>query len=163
MAIDQNNCSVANCITALQIIQKRHKRAVIKSLPKDVDPSYIEHDIVINGGVEEELYGCLSPDYLYQWLKDADQETLMDFDKLSIMLSPYLSEDSYSSFLSQEIVARFWRKLVDGFPEVCQFILLLKRTTTVYVFSSAQYNSGILAGFSRLHFLFMIGLVIRLF
>lgn len=108
----------ANCMIPLQILRSRHRKAVIKSLPKDVDPSIIEHDVVVTGGVEEELYGCFDPDYLYQWLKSADEDMLLDFDKLSIMLSPYLSEDSYSSYLSQEIVARFWRKLVDGFPEV---------------------------------------------
>lgn len=91
---------------------------MLDSLPQDIDLSLIEHDIVVSGSVDKELYGCLDPNYLYHWLKNADNATLLDFDKLSIMMCPFLSEDSHTSYLSQEMVAKFWRKLVASFPEV---------------------------------------------
>ncbi|GMH36070.1 hypothetical protein BSKO_03938 [Bryopsis sp. KO-2023] len=134
--------------TRIAIIQRRHKQAVLRSFPKDVDRNIVRNDVV-SSGLELELYDTFQPEYLYSWLKDADQETLMDFDKLSVMLQPYLSEDSYSSYLSQEIVARFWRKFVSSFPEIIDYLLTVDESSRTHF---CQFSLVLYRGFFLRHY-----------
>lgn len=110
---------VANCLMSvlLQIIQCRHKKAVLGSLGSSEDIETVLDDLLV-AGVDLELYKSFKKEFLYDWLKNADKHTLLEFDRMSVMLRNYLGDDSYLSFLSLETVARFWRKLVKGFPEV---------------------------------------------
>ncbi|GMH43897.1 hypothetical protein BSKO_11831 [Bryopsis sp. KO-2023] len=107
----------------MRIIQTRHRAAVMNSLQGSVDSEFIRDDLLA-GGIDVELYNSFNKDFLYHWLKNADEATLLEFDRMSVVLRDYLGDDSYLSFLSMEIVARFWRKMVKAFPEIIDFLAM---------------------------------------
>lgn len=47
-----------------------------------------------------------------------------NWDYLTNMLKDYMSDQSETSYLSMRQVAKFWRKLVDRFPELVDFLAL---------------------------------------
>lgn len=65
-----------------------------------------------------ELYSTFDSQFLFKWLRKSSRNTLLEWDELSRKLQPYMGDDAYASHLSLELVAQFWRKLVNGFPEV---------------------------------------------
>ncbi|CAD7705209.1 unnamed protein product [Ostreobium quekettii] len=74
--------------------------------------------------ISTELYDTFKAGFIYRALKNADAELLMDWEELSQMLADWMSNDSFTSYLSLEVVARFWRKLVGGFPEIVDFLAI---------------------------------------
>ena len=65
-----------------------------------------------------ELYSTFDNNFLFSWLRKADQETVLEWNELSVMLKDYMADDAYASYLSLELVVQFWRNLVASFPEV---------------------------------------------
>lgn len=51
-----------------------------------------------------------------------DPKMIEGWDKLTNMLKDYISDQSVTSYLSMDPVAKFWRKLVDRFPELVDFL-----------------------------------------
>lgn len=49
-------------------------------------------------------------------------EHIHNWNKLTEMLKEYVSDQGECSYLSREPVAKFWRKLVDRFPELLDFL-----------------------------------------
>lgn len=49
-------------------------------------------------------------------------EFITDWDRLTNMLKDYMSDQSETSYLSMDPMAKFWRKLVDRFPELVDFL-----------------------------------------
>ncbi|CAD7704493.1 unnamed protein product [Ostreobium quekettii] len=79
--------------------------------------------------VSKELLHTFDPHFVYRALKDSDTEMFMRWDKLSDMLTDYIADRSETSYLSLTPVAHFWRKLVERFPELVDFLAMTDETT----------------------------------
>lgn len=60
---------------------------------------------------------------MYNGLKN-HPEHIGSWDKLNEMLKDVMCRTSESSYLSRDPVAKFWRKLVDRFPELVDFLAI---------------------------------------
>jgi len=79
--------------------------------------------------VSKELLHTFDPHFVYRALKDSDTEMFMRWDKLSDMLTEYIADRSETSYLSLTPVAHFWRKLVERFPELVDFLAMTDEAT----------------------------------
>ena len=78
--------------------------------------------------VSHELLGTFDPHFVYTALTRAP-EKLAEWDKLTDMLKDFMADQSETSYLSMERVAKFWRKLVERFPELIDFLALTDAQT----------------------------------
>ncbi|GMH35618.1 hypothetical protein BSKO_03486 [Bryopsis sp. KO-2023] len=92
--------------TCVWVLKKKHARA-LDTTQRDISDT---------------LYDTFDAQFLYRWLRTADKTTFQDFEKLNGMLADYVVDASFMSYLSQEMVAVFWRRLVDNFPELIDFL-----------------------------------------
>ncbi|GMH42991.1 hypothetical protein BSKO_10913 [Bryopsis sp. KO-2023] len=81
--------------------------------------------------VSDELFQTFQPEFLYRGLLGWD-EGLMDWDRLTDKLQGYMSDGSETSYLSTKNIARFWRKLVDKFPELIDFLAITDDVTRTH-------------------------------
>lgn len=65
-------------------------------------------------------------------------EKLLDWDKLTDMLKDFMADQSETSYLSMERVAKFWRKLVERFPELVEFLAVTDEETRDHFNSVAK-------------------------
>lgn len=79
--------------------------------------------------VSWELLYTFDPHFLYGALKNADADMMSRWDKLSDMLKDYMADQSETSYLSLKPVASFWRKLVERFPELIDFLAVADEST----------------------------------
>ena len=68
-----------------------------------------------------ELLDTFEPGFIYRCLKK-NPEHIENWDRLTDMLKDYMADDSDTSYLSTDPVAKFWRRLVDRFPELVDFL-----------------------------------------
>ena len=68
-----------------------------------------------------ELLDTFEPGFVYRCLRK-HPEHIQKWDRLTDMLKDYMADDSDTSYLSTDPVAKFWRKLVDRFPELVDFL-----------------------------------------
>ncbi|GMH34270.1 hypothetical protein BSKO_02104 [Bryopsis sp. KO-2023] len=71
--------------------------------------------------VSHELLETFNPYFIHKAL-DKRPEFIPRWHRLSTMLKDYMSDQSETSYLSKTGVAKFWRKLVDRFPELVDFL-----------------------------------------
>lgn len=78
--------------------------------------------------VSFELLHTFNPGFVYVCMKK--NPALMDkWHKLSNMLKDFMCDQSESSYLSMDPSAKFWRRLVDRFPEVVDFLAVVDSKT----------------------------------
>lgn len=65
--------------------------------------------------------GTFDSSFLYTALKN-HPEHMKNWDKLDKMLKDFMCCQSECSYLSRDPVAKFWRKLVNRFPELVDFL-----------------------------------------
>ena len=68
-----------------------------------------------------ELLDTFRPSFIYKCLRKKP-EFIEDWDRLTNMLKDFMSDQSETSYLSMDPMAKFWRKLVDRFPELVDFL-----------------------------------------
>ncbi|GMH37095.1 hypothetical protein BSKO_04968 [Bryopsis sp. KO-2023] len=71
--------------------------------------------------VSVELLQTFDAGFIYRALRNRP-ECIDDWDTLTNMLKDQMSDQCPTSFLSLDSVAKFWRKLVDRFPELIDFL-----------------------------------------
>ncbi|CAD7696201.1 unnamed protein product [Ostreobium quekettii] len=71
--------------------------------------------------ISDELLMTFNPGFLYKALIK-NPENMVAWDKLTDMLKDFMSDQSETSYLSMDNVADFWRKLVERFPELVDFL-----------------------------------------
>ncbi|GMH36248.1 hypothetical protein BSKO_04116 [Bryopsis sp. KO-2023] len=91
--------------------------------------------------VSHELLETFDPGFLCKALVGSPQN-VREWDKLTDMLKDYMSDQSETSYLSMENVAKFWRKLVDRFPELVDFLAITDDSTRMHFakFANALYT-----------------------
>lgn len=75
----------------------------------------------IRSSVNFELLDTFHPAFIYNAVKN-DKSLMSDWDKLTNLLADYMGDQSETSYLSMAPIAKFWRKLVDRFPELVDFL-----------------------------------------
>ena len=68
-----------------------------------------------------ELLDTFKPAFVYRCLQK-NPEHIKNWDRLTDMLKDYVADNSETSYLSTDPVARFWRRLVDQFPQLVDFL-----------------------------------------
>ena len=81
----------------------------------------VNHGSDIDDSAPFDLLDTFNPRFVHNALKKKPS-LIKDWDTLSRMLKNYMSDQSESSYLSMNPVAKFWRKLVDRFPELVDFL-----------------------------------------
>lgn len=71
--------------------------------------------------ISNELLDTFDTSFLYSAFKN-DPKLIADWGRLNEMLKDFMSDQSDCSYLSRHPVAKFWRKLVDRFPELVDFL-----------------------------------------
>lgn len=112
------------------IIKRKHCNAVAKSLGQKCEPLNWFHPV--RAPINTELYSTFDAKFIYLWLRNANTDMLLDWEELSDRLADFMSDDSFTSYLSLELVAEFWRKLVDGFPELIDFLTIADEGTRMH-------------------------------
>eukprot|EP00803_Ostreobium_quekettii_P004912 evm.model.scf_108.21 EVM.evm.TU.scf_108.21 scf_108:145033-148780(-) len=79
--------------------------------------------------ISKELLHTFDARFVYNSLKDSNEDTLMKWDILSDMLEDYVADDSDTSYLSASPVATFWRNLVKRFPEIIDLLVVADEGT----------------------------------
>ena len=74
-----------------------------------------------------ELVHTFDPGLVFKAIKRRP-DLIQDWDRLTDMLKDYMSDQAETSYLSMEPTAAFWRKLVDRFPELVDFLAVADRT-----------------------------------
>ena len=77
--------------------------------------SRTEHEISF------ELLETFRPSFVYNSIRK-QPESIKEWNELSNKLKDYMSDQSDTAYLSMSPVAKFWRKLVDRFPELVDFL-----------------------------------------
>ena len=75
-----------------------------------------------------ELVDTFNPGLIFKAIKNRP-DLIQDWDKLADMLKEYMSDQAETSYLSMKPTAAFWRKLVDRFPELVDFLAVADRTS----------------------------------
>lgn len=78
--------------------------------------------------ISYELLETFKPGFVYKCMKN-HPEMIKDWDTLTDMLKDYMSDQSDTSYLSVDPIAKFWRQLVDRFPELVDFLAVADETT----------------------------------
>ncbi|CAD7695521.1 unnamed protein product [Ostreobium quekettii] len=112
-------------------IRRMHCRAVLNKdvFEEDADGTGRWERKTRSSQVSRELTCTFNPNFVYKALKDSDEEMLLRWDKLSDMLKEYMADRSETSYLSLKPVAKFWRKLVERFPELIDFLTVADEDT----------------------------------
>lgn len=71
--------------------------------------------------VSYELLDTFKPAFVYSSLR-LHPELVKEWDKITNMLKGYMSDQADVSYLSLNPVAKFWRKFVNKFPEIVDFL-----------------------------------------
>eukprot|EP00210_Caulerpa_lentillifera_P000461 g444.t1 len=75
-------------------------------------------------GISFELLDTFKPSFINKCMQK-DHEFVQEWDKLTNMLEVYMSDQSPTSYLSIEQNAKFWRKMVDRFPEIVDYLAVV--------------------------------------
>lgn len=81
-----------------------------------------------NSDVSFELLNTFKPSFVYNCLRERP-DFIKNWDNLTDMLKDYMSDQSDTSYLSMNPIAKFWRKLVDHFPELVDFLAVADDAT----------------------------------
>jgi len=97
--------------------------SILRSYSKDIE-RYANSPMGSSRDVDDicfELLDTFNPRLVCSALRNKP-ELIKDWDKLAGMLNQYMSDQSDTSYLSGDPIARFWRRLVDQFPELVDFL-----------------------------------------
>ncbi|GMH43963.1 hypothetical protein BSKO_11897 [Bryopsis sp. KO-2023] len=89
----------------------------------------------------DELYYTFDTRFVHRALSRRP-ELMRDWNDLSVMLQDYMSNQSETSYLSLEPVARFWRMLVERFPELVDFLAVVDDNTRYHFREFVQVLFG---------------------
>lgn len=78
--------------------------------------------------VSFELLETFKPNFIYNTLRKKP-EFVKEWNRLTNLLKDFMADKSDTSYLSMEPVAKFWRKLVDHFPELVDFLAVADAVT----------------------------------
>lgn len=70
-----------------------------------------------------ELLKTFNPRFLYKALSKS-KTNLGQWNRFTLMLKDYVSDQSETSYLSTHNIAKFWRDLVERFPELVDYLAL---------------------------------------
>lgn len=91
--------------------------------------------------MNDELLQTFDSNFIYTALKSCP-ERMSQWDKLNYLLKDYMSDQAECSYLSREPIAKFWRKLVDRFPELVDFLAVASDDSRVHFrhFATTMYK-----------------------
>ncbi|CAD7705104.1 unnamed protein product [Ostreobium quekettii] len=121
----------------LQKVRHLHERVILdKEKWKLIDSKKQQRS-----EVSHELLGTFDPSFLYRALVTTPKN-IEDWDKLTDMLKAFMSDQSETSYLSMGNKAKFWRNLVERFPELVDFLAVTDAETRAHFreFATALYN-----------------------
>lgn len=78
--------------------------------------------------ISHELLETFDPSIVYKTLQK-NPGFIERWDTLTTILKDFVSDQSETSYLSMNPIAKFWRKLVDRFPELVDFLAVANEST----------------------------------
>eukprot|EP00210_Caulerpa_lentillifera_P002360 g2264.t1 len=78
--------------------------------------------------ISYELVDTFKPSFVNKCLQK-NKDLVEEWEKLTNMLDVYMSDQSPTSYLSVEQNAKFWRKMVDRFPEIVDYLAVVDEDT----------------------------------
>lgn len=94
--------------------------------------------------ISDELLETFGSSFLYNAMKN-NPELIENWDKLNEMLKDFMTDQSECSYLSGHPIAKFWRKLVDRFPELVDFLAVADEE------SRQHFNSFIITLYQKFY------------
>ncbi|GMH40106.1 hypothetical protein BSKO_08010 [Bryopsis sp. KO-2023] len=112
----------------VHVLRRMHVDAVLKASSDDSGRSQGLRSKTDASEVSADLITTFQPEILFHGLRGWDQGFL-DFDNLTDKLQAFMSDGSETSYLSTKNVAKFWRNLVEKFPELIDFLAIADEST----------------------------------
>ena len=122
----------------IRFLQKEHRRFANKSfgpmnsffslMTSPTALKSISSSLKFTENISYELLDTFHPRFVYESIRN-DPTLIQKWDRLTNMLTDYMSDQSETSYLSMDPIAKFWRKLVDRFPELVDFLAVANDAT----------------------------------
>lgn len=110
--------STRGLISSFRLLRGRSSGSSLRSAPSLASSG---SSFKADKAISYELLHTFHPWFVYKCLKKRP-DLIQDWNRVTNMLKDYMSDQSETSYLSMKPAAKFWRRLVDRFPEVIDLL-----------------------------------------